>query len=427
MNIEMERLGTEKSAIRELFEQGKILKEKYGDENVFDFSLGNPCVPCPKKVNDTLIHLLTISELIDKSTDNIASHPLFDNDDNDDNETNYRYLNSTMLHGYTSAQGDKGVRDVISEYLNKTYNAKTNSDLIYMTSGAAAALTITLKALTSGNENDEVIVFAPYFPEYQVFIKNANAKMVTVKPDLKTFYPDLEDFKQKINSSTTAVMINSPNNPTGVLYNENVIKDICNILRDKEKEFNHPIYIISDEPYRELIYVDEKYPFITNYYDNSVITYSFSKSISLPGERIGYILVNPNAENSKNVYAAICGAGRSLGYVCATTLFQFLIPHILGLTSDISVYKNNAELFSRELRDIGYEVIKPDGAFYLFVKSPIEDEKEFSREALKHNLLIVPSESFGVKGYVRLAYCVREKQIKDSIIKFKELYNFYNQ
>ena len=419
INKQMMQLGKGRSAIRELFEQGKILKEKYGNDKVFDFSIGNPSVPCPKEVNDTLIHLLTIAELTDKNDNNVNI--------NLEKNNSYKSLNSTELHGYTSSQGDKDVRNAISTYLNATYNADTTGDLIYLTTGTAAALTISLKALTAGNGKDEVIVFAPFFPEYSVFIKNANAIPISVLPDFNTFYPDLNDFKNKINTNTSVVIINSPNNPTGVLYPENIIKGICDILKEKEKDYNHPIYIISDEPYRELIYIDKKYPFITNYYDNSIITYSFSKSISIPGERIGYILVNKNTVNSNDVYAAIRGAGRSLGFVCASTLFQFLIPHILGMTSDINIYKKNAEIFSTELTKIGYNVIKPDGAFYLFVKSLCDDDKEFSKKALEYNLLIVPSESFGIKGYVRIAYCVKEKQILDSIPKFKELYNHFNK
>ena len=303
-------LGKERSAIRELFEQGMILKEKYGKDSVFDFSIGNPSIPCPDVVNESLTSLISNK-------------------------------NSIELHGYTKAQGDKSVRDAISAYLNRKYNANTSSDLIYMTVGAAAGLTISLKGLTDGNGNDEVIVFAPFFPEYSVFINNANAKKVSVNADTLTFEPDLNDFKNKITKNTSIVIINSPNNPTGVLYNEETIKRICEILQDKEKEFRHPIYLLSDEPYRELIYTDTKYPFITNYYNNSIITYSFSKSISLPGERIGYILVNPKCKNANDVYAAICGAGRSLGYVCAPSLFQFLIPKVLGHTADISIYSRN--------------------------------------------------------------------------------------
>ena len=396
INKNMEHLGKERSAIRELFEQGKILKEKYGNDKVFDFSIGNPSVPCPQIVNDKLVELIK-------------------------NE------NPTKLHGYSSAQGDKNVRDAISAYLNKKYNADTNGDLIYLTTAAAAALSISLKALCQTEGNDEVIVFAPYFPEYSVFINNANAKVVPVKPDFNTFYPDLNDFKNKINNNTSIVIINSPNNPTGVLYKEDIIIELCDILKEKESEYGHPIYLISDEPYRELIYTNDKYTFITNYYNNSIVTYSFSKYISIPGERIGYILVNPKADNAKDIYACLCGAGRAMGYVCATTLFQYLIPHILGYTSDINVYKNNAKLFSDELTKIGYEVIKPDGAFYLFVKALCDDDKEFSKKALEYNLLIVPSDSFGIKGSVRLTYCVNEKQIIDSIPSFKKLFELYKE
>ena len=394
INDDIIKLGKDRSIIRELFEQGKILKDKYGEENVYDFSIGNPSVPSPNILNKKLIELI-------KNT------------------------NPIHLHGYTSSQGDINVRNKISNYLNKTYNAETNGDLIYLTTGAAAALTISLKALIS-NENDEVIVFKPFFPEYNVFIKNVNAKTVFIEPDLDTFYPDLNDFKNKINKNTNVVIINSPNNPTGVLYTEDIIIKITNILKEKQKEYNHPIYIISDEPYRELIYIDKKYPFITNYYDNSIITYSFSKSVSIPGERIGYILVNPKAEDREKLFAAICGAGRSLGFVCATTLFQYLIPHILGKTSDINIYKNNADSLYKELTNIGYNVIKSDGAFYLFVKSLIDDDVEFSKKAIEYNLILVPSESFGIKGYVRIAYCTNEKTIINSISKFKELYDFYN-
>ena len=394
INKAMEHLGKERSAIRELFEQGMILKEKYGKDSVFDFSIGNPSIPCPDVVNESLTSLISNK-------------------------------NSIELHGYTKAQGDKSVRDAISAYLNRKYNANTSSDLIYMTVGAAAGLTISLKGLTDGNGNDEVIVFVPFFPEYSVFINNANAKKVSVNADTLTFEPDLNDFKNKITKNTSIVIINSPNNPTGVLYNEETIKRICEILQDKEKEFRHPIYLLSDEPYRELIYTDTKYPFITNYYNNSIITYSFSKSISLPGERIGYILVNPKCENANDVYAAICGAGRSLGYVCAPSLFQFLIPKVLGHTADISIYSRNAKLFYDELTKIGYNVIKPDGAFYLFMKALDEDDEAFSKKALEYNLLLVPSTSFGLKGYARIAYCVNESQIISSISKFKELYNSY--
>ena len=396
INETMAILGKERSAIRELFEQGKVLKEKYGKDRVYDFSLGNPNIKAPESVKNSIIKLVS----------------------NDDKSS------LVNLHGYTSAEGDKNVRTCISKYLDSTYNAKTDPNLIYMTAGAAAALSILLKALTSSN-NDKVILFAPYFPEYTVFIKNAGAKCITIKPNLSTFYPDINDFKNKITKNTSVVIVNSPNNPTGVLYKKHIIEAICNVLQEKEKEYNHPIYLISDEPYRELIYSDDAYPFMTNHYDDSIITYSFSKSVSLPGERIGYILVNPLCADSKNIFNAICGAGRSLGYVCAPSLFQFIIPDILGSTSDISIYKNNANLLYNNLKSIGYDVIKPDGAFYLFVKALEDDDIRFSKKALEQNLLIVPSTSFGIKGYVRIAYCVDESQIKNAIPKFQELYNNY--
>ena len=394
LNKNMLALGSNRSVIRELFEQGKILKEKFGDDNVYDFSIGNPSVACPDLVNDTIINLIKCE-------------------------------NPIKLHGYTSAQGDKNVRESISNYLNRTYNAKTSGDLIYMTTGAAAALSIAIKALTDGNGDNEAIVFAPFFPEYSVFIKNSNAKVITVSPDINTFYPNLADFENKINKNTNLVIINSPNNPTGVLYKEDVIKDICSIVSKKQKDYNHPIYIISDEPYRELIYTSDSYPFITNYYNNTIVTYSFSKSMSLPGERIGYILVNPDADNANDIYFAICGAGRSLGYVCATSLFQYVVEKCQGTYTDINLYKKNADILKDELNKIGYSVINPDGAFYLFIKSPIPDDNEFSKKALDYNLLIVPSESFGIKGYIRLATCVKESQIISSIPKFRELYNYY--
>ncbi|MBR0038718.1 MAG: pyridoxal phosphate-dependent aminotransferase [Lachnospiraceae bacterium] len=394
INKDMLSLGEKRSAIRELFEEGKILKEKYGSDKVFDFSIGNPSVPCPDEFNAAIKNAVN--------------------------------ANAPDLHGYTSAAGDKKTRDAISTYLNKTYGAKTTGDLIYMTVGAAAALSITLRALSSSDMSDEVIVFAPFFPEYSVFIKNANAKVISVAPNLNTFYPDMNDFENKITKNTAAVIINSPNNPTGVYYNKSVLESICKILDKKQREFDHPIYLISDEPYRELLYTYDKYDFITNFYDNSIITYSFSKALSIPGERVGYILVNPKCENASQVFSAICGAGRSLGYVCATSLFQFVVPHCLNLTSDTNVYKRNAEILYKELSNIGYKVVKPDGAFYLFVKAPIDDDNAFSKKALEYNILIVPSESFGIKGYVRIATCVTEKMVLASLPKFRELFVHYN-
>ena len=392
-NKKMHELGSNPSAIRDLFEYGKRRKLEIGDSNVFDFSLGNPSVEAPKIVNDTLIDLI-------KNTD------------------------SCKLHGYTSAVGDLNVRKSIENYLNKTYNASVSSDLIYLTVGAAASLTITLNAIL--NEKEEVIVIAPFFPEYKVFIEKAGGKLVIAKALKNTFLPDIEEIKKCINQNTKAIIINYPNNPTGVMIDKNTLIELCNLLSEKEKEYNHPIYLISDEPYRELLYGNNPYLFVTNYYYNSIVCYSFSKSLSLPGERIGYILVNPKCLNALDVYFAVCGAGRSLGFVCAPALFQYMIPKCLGYTSDLSVYETNRDILYNELTNIGYKVVKPDGAFYLFVKALEGDAVSFCEKAKVYELLLVPSNSFGYDGYIRISYCVDTLMIKRSISSFKTLYESYN-
>jgi len=394
INQEAIKLGNNPSVIRDLFEYGKIRKQEIGDENVFDFSIGNPNVPPPQCVTDSLINLL-------KNTD------------------------PTKLHGYTSSTGDKVVRDKISEYLNKTHNAQTSGDLIYITAGAAASLSISLNALL--NKDEEVIVFAPFFPEYRVFIENAGGIVKIVNPVEPSFKPNFEELEQAISTKTKAVIINSPNNPTGVILNEEDIKKLTQILNKKQEELKSEIYLISDEPYRELSFNNEPYPFITNYYKNSIVCYSFSKSISLPGERVGYILVNPLCKDVKNVFYAICGAGRALGFVCAPTLLQYLIPYCLGQTSDISIYKKNRDILYNALTKLGYEVVKPDGAFYLFVKALESDANSFSNIAKKFELLLVPSNSFGYDGYVRISYCVSTKQIEDSLPAFEKLINYYKR
>ena len=394
VNESAKELGNKPSVIRDLFEYSKKRKQEIGDDNVFDFSIGNPSVPPPQVVSDALVDII-------KNTDPVK------------------------LHGYTSAVGDKNVRDKIAEYLNKTYNAKTDANLIYLTAGAAASLTSTLNALLV--EGDEVIVFAPFFPEYRVFIEKACGKVVLVNPDEKTFKPNLDELKSKITNKTKAVLLNSPNNPTGVVLDKSDITKICDILKQKQEEFCNELYLISDEPYRELIYSDIEYPFITNYYKNSIVCYSFSKSISLPGERIGYILVNPECKDAKDVYAAVCGGARALGYVCAPALFQYLIPYCLGKTSDLSVYKENRDILSSALTNMGYEVVKPDGAFYLFVKALEKDANEFSNTAKKYELMLVPSDSFGYKGYVRISYCVAKQQIEKSLPAFQKLINHYKK
>ena len=386
-------LGNTGSAIRELFEYGRKRKEEIGEDNVFDYSIGNPSIESPKIVNETLIKLINEVE-------------------------------STKLHGYTTAAGDFNVRKSICDYLNHKYGLNEDPKLMYLTCGAAASLTISLNAIV--NEGDEVIVLAPFFPEYRVFVEKALGKLVVVESRLSDFQIDFDKLEKAINEKTKAIIINSPNNPTGVVLKEDVIIKLANLLNKKSNEYKNNIYLISDEPYRELVYDDKTVvPFVTKYYSNTIVCYSFSKSISLPGERIGYILVSNNCSNKEEVYKAVCGSGRSLGFVCAPALFQYMIPYILGHTSNLEAYKQNRDLLYNELTKMGYDIVFPDGAFYLFLKSKESDANEFLKKAKKYELLLVPSDSFGVKGYVRIAYCQDKEMIKRSIPAFLKLINEY--
>lgn len=392
---DMQNLGKKKSAIRELFEYGNQKKQEIGEEYVYDFSIGNPSVPSPQIVTDTLQDLLT-------------------------------HMEKTHLHGYTPAAGDLEVRKSIANYLNETYHTHVEANKIYLTAGAAAALTIGFHAILS--KGDEVIVFSPFFPEYRVFVEKTGAKLKTIASLEDTFLPDMEKFKASITKMTKIVLIDSPNNPTGVLFTETIIQNIANILKEKENEYGHPIYLMSDEPYRELIYDHQTYPFITNYYDDAIVCYSFSKSLSLPGERIGYILVSSTCVDAEGLFEAIHGAGRALGFVCAPSIFQYMIPSCLGHTADITIYKTNRDILYEALTSMGYQVTKPDGAFYLFVKALESDAKRFSQYAKEqYNLLLVPSDSFGCLGYVRISYCVNTDMIQRSIPIFFKLFEDYRK
>lgn len=391
MKDKIKQLGKQGSAIRELFEYGKVRKSQIGDDKVFDFSIGNPNVASPKIVNEKIIEILTT-------------------------------MDSVLVHGYSSSVGDLTTRNAIASYLNKTFAVNEQGKYIYLTHGAAASLSISFHALLS--DDDEVIVFAPFWPEYKVLVEHSGAKLVIVNSDDR-FMPDFTDLNNKINKNTKMVIINSPNNPTGVIYTEKVIEKLSYLLNQKQKEFDTTIYLLSDEPYRDLIYSDVKYPFITKYYDNTLVAYSFSKSLSLPGERIGYLLVGSKTKDVDDVFACVVGAGRSLGFVCATSLFQKLIPYCLGYTTDLSVYKENRELLYNKLVSLGYDVVYPDGAFYLFVKALEEDDELFSKVAKDFELLLVPSSSFGVKGYVRIAYCVSKETIVNSFEAFEKLMKHY--
>ncbi len=390
-NKDMYALGSKRSSIRELFEYGKKRAEEVGEDGVFDFSLGNPNVPSPACVKEALLSLA-----------------------NDD---------SAALHGYTSAQGDKGVREAIAANIRERFGTNVQADNIYMTCGAAASLCITLRALCE--DNDEFVIIAPYFPEYKVFIEAQGGKVVCAPCNENDFQIDINALKSAITSRTKAVIVNSPNNPCGVIYNQRTIQSLCDMLKQKSNEYGHPIFIISDEPYRELAYDNIRVPYIMNYYADSVVCYSYSKSLSLPGERIGYIAVNPKAQNARDLYLAVCGAGRALGYVCAPSTYQRVVEKCVNALPDISAYKRNRDLIYDSLTSIGYECVHPDGAFYLFVKALEEDANRFADNAKQFGLLLVPSDDFGIKGYVRIAYCVSHDMIARSIPAFEKLYNLY--
>ena len=393
-NQKMFALGNKRSIIREIFEYSKQRAAEIGADKVFDFSLGNPSVPAPAEVNDAIRRLLDTK-------------------------------NSVLLHGYTSAQGDANVRAAIAAQISKRFGVKMPANLLYMTCGAAASLSISLKAVIEEGADDECIVFAPFFTEYRVFIENAGGKIVISKPMEKTFQVDIADFESKINANTKAVIVNSPNNPSGVVYSEETIRALCEVLDRKSKEYGHVIYLIADEPYRELVYADVQVPYLMNYYKNTLVCYSYSKSLSLPGERIGYIAVCPEMEDAMNIYLAVCGAGRSLGYVCAPSLMQQVIAECLDAKVNVEAYKKNRDLLFDNLTEYGYECVKPDGAFYLFVKALEEDAYRFFEAAKKHEILVVPCDDFGVSGYVRIAYCTDYDRVKNALPAFKALAEEY--
>ena len=388
----MMSLGKKRSVIREIFEYGNKRRQEIGAENVFDFSLGNPSIPAPEFVNETMKRLITEK-------------------------------NSVALHGYTSAQGALPVRQAISDHINERFGIGATPDLLYMTCGAAASLTITLNALI--NSSDEVIVLAPFFPEYRVFAEKAGAEIKVVKCRESDLQIDFTALENALTQNTKAIIVNSPNNPSGVVLSEDTIKKLAELLNKKSAEFGTDIYIIADEPYRELVYGDVEVPYIPSYYNNTIVCYSYSKSLSLPGERIGYIFVSPRLENCTDVYAAVCGAGRALGFVCAPSLLQYTVAECLGLTGDIYVYEKNRNILYNALTEYGYTAAKPDGAFYLFIKSPEKDANAFCERAKKYELLLVPGDDFGFPGYVRISYCVSTEMIEKSLPSFKKLIKEY--
>lgn len=383
------------SVIRAMFEEGNRLSKIYGRENVYDFSLGNPNVSAPKEVNEAILDVINNEE-------------------------------STLVHGYMSNAGFEDVREAIADSINKKYDTSFNASNIIMTVGAAGGLNTILKTLL--NPGDEVICFAPFFSEYKNYVSNFGGKLVVVPANTKDFMPNFDEFIRLINNKTKAVIINNPNNPTGVIYGEDVIQRLSDILNSKAKELSTDIYIISDEPYRELAYDGATVPYITKYYNNTIVGYSYSKSLSLPGERIGYLVIPDELTDSSEVKMAASVATRILGYVNAPSLMQRVIKKTLDvdLTGNIAIYDKNRKALYEGLTKLGFECVKPQGAFYLFVKSPVEDENEFCNSAKKYNILMVPATSFGCKGYVRIAYCVSYDTIINSLPSFEKLAKEYS-
>ena len=389
----MKNMVANSSAIRAMFEEGNRLAGIYGAENVFDFSLGNPNVPAPEAVKNAIIEIVSEEDPI-------------------------------VLHGYTNSNcGYADVREAVADSLNKRFDTHFEGKNIVMTVGAAGGLNVILKALI--NPGDEVIAFAPYFGEYRSYTDNYDGVIVEISPDTETFQPKLDEFEKKLSPKTKAVIVNTPNNPTGVVYSEETIQKLAAILEKKQKEFGTEIYLISDEPYRELAYDGVEVPYLTKYYANTVVGYSFSKSLSLPGERIGYLVIPDEVADSEKLNAAANVATRILGFVNAPTLQQKVVKACLNEKTDISYYDRNRETLYNGLKELGFECIKPEGAFYLFVKSPVADEKEFCNTAKKYNILIVPGSSFGCPGYVRMAYCVAYETIVNALPKFAELAREY--
>lgn len=381
------------SAIRAMFEEGKRLAAIYGKENVFDFSLGNPSVPAPARVNEAIREVLEEEDTL-------------------------------LIHGYMSNAGYEDVREAIAESLNERFGTSFGVNHILMTVGAASGLNVILKTLL--NPGDEVLTFAPYFVEYGSYVRNYDGVLTVVSPQLPDFQPNLTEFEEKLTEKTKAVIINTPNNPTGVIYSEETLIQLAGILRRKQKEFGTEIVLLSDEPYRELAYDGAVVPYVTKYYENTVVCYSYSKSLSLPGERIGYLVIPEELAESEKVFQAATICNRILGSVNAPSLIQRVVKRCLHTEADVAAYDRNRNLLYQGLKDCGFSCVKPQGAFYLFVKAPTEDEKEFCEVCKAHQVLVVPGSSFACSGYVRIAYCVSYEQIERSLPAFRRIAEHYH-
>ncbi len=380
------------SAIRAMFEEGSKMAKEFGAENVYDFSIGNPSVEPPKTVKNAI-------KLVMEETE------------------------PSVLHGYMNNSGFEDVRKAVADSINKKHGTEFTAKNIIMTVGAAGGINVILRAIADPGK--EIITFAPFFGEYTNYAANVGAKLIPIQPKDETFMPDVEAMKNAITKDTVAVIINNPNNPTGVVYPKEVLEDIARALEECEKKFGTDIYIISDEPYREIVFDDAEVSYITKIYKNSIIGYSYSKSLSLPGERIGYLVIPTEVSDFEDLVSAANVATRILGFVNAPSLQQKFIKHCVDDTVDMKIYKKNRDLLMKSLSEMGFDFVKPEGAFYLFLKSPVADEKEFVAEAKKRRLLLVPGSSFGYGGYVRLAYCVDYKMIERSLPAFEDLAHFY--
>jgi len=382
------------SVIRAMFEEGKRMAAQYGPENVYDFSLGNPSVLPPAEVKEALLKVI-------------------------------REEDPNIVHGYMNNSGFEDIRRKIADSINEKFDTCFDEMNILMTVGAAGGLNVLFKTLL--NPNDEVITFAPYFGEYRNYVSNYDGELIVISPNTVDFQPNLAEFAQKITRKTKAVIVNTPNNPTGVVYSESTIKELAEILNRKQKEFGTSIYLISDEPYRELVYDGVEVPYITKYYRNTIVVYSWSKSLSLPGERIGYLVIPKEIDDFENIIAAVNVATRILGFVNAPSLMQRAVAYCLNAKVDVDIYNRNRELLYHSLISYGYECVKPQGAFYLFIKSLEEDDIAFAQRAKKHNILLVPGSSFGCKSYCRIAYCVDYHMIERALPAFQKLAQEYQE
>ncbi len=394
VNQKMFELGTRKSTIREIFEYGRRLAAAEGEDKVFDFSLGNPNVPAPEHIREAAVDILQTME-------------------------------PSAVHGYTIAPGAPAARMAVAKSINDRFGMEITEKNLFMTAGAAAACTICFKALFE--EGDEYLTFAPFFPEYRCFVESVGGKLVVVPAKTDDFQIDFEAMEKCFTPHTKAVIVNSPNNPSGAVYSEDTIKKLAEVLRSKEKEYGHPIFLIADEPYREIAYEGYEVPYIPRYYDNTLVCYSYSKSFSLPGERIGYIMVPDTVADFQQVYGAIAGAARVLTHVNAPSLWQLVIARCASRPADISAYRENGQLLYEGLIEAGFECVKPQGAFYLFPKALEEDDYAFCERARKYGLLLVPGKDFGCPGYFRVAYCIKTDTIRRSLPLFKKLADEYKK